>query len=71
MARPAYRLRHDEAVARARSISFRRSQLIWLAVIVAVGVTVGVIAGPWWGVGAAAIVLAVSEVIERVQRSRT
>ncbi len=71
MARPAYRLRHDEAVARARSISFRRSQLIWLAVIVAVGVIVGILAGPWWGVGAAVLVLALSEVIERVQRSRT
>jgi len=39
-------------------------------VIVAVGVIVGVLAGAWWGVGAAAIMLAISEVIERVQRSR-
>ena len=30
----------------------------------------GVLAGVWWGLGAAAIVLAISEVIERVQRSR-
>jgi hypothetical protein len=33
-------------------------------------VTVGVLAGVWWGVGAAAILLAINEVIERVQRSR-
>ena len=39
-------------------------------VIVAVGVIVGLLAGLWWGIGAAVIVLALSEVIERVQRSR-
>ena len=39
-------------------------------VIVAVGVIVGVLAGAWWGIGAAAMLLALSEVIERVQRSR-
>jgi predicted membrane protein len=39
--------------------------------IVAVGVIVGILAGPWWGVAAAVIMLAISEVIERVQRSRT
>jgi predicted membrane protein len=39
-------------------------------VIVAVGVIVGVLAGPWWGIGAALILLALNEVIERVQRSR-
>jgi hypothetical protein len=38
-------------------------------VLVAVGVIVGVLAGAWWGIGAAVIVLALSEVIERVQRS--
>jgi hypothetical protein len=38
--------------------------------IVAVGVIVGVVAGVWWGLGAAVIVLAISEVVERVQRSR-
>ncbi len=43
---------------------------MWLMVIVAVGVTVGILAGAWWGVGAAVIMLAISEVIERVQRSR-
>jgi hypothetical protein len=37
---------------------------------VTVGVIVGVLAGAWWGVGAAVIVLALSEVSERVQRSR-
>ncbi len=66
-ARPA---RHDGSVPQSRSIKFRRSQIIWLAVIVAVGVTAGIAAGPWWGVGAAAVVLAISEVIERVHRSR-
>lgn len=53
-----------------RSIHIRRSQIIWLVAIVVVGVVVGILAGPWWGVGAAALVLAVSEVIERVQRAR-
>ena len=54
----------------ARSIQFRRSQIIWLVAIVAVGVIVGIVAGAWWGIGAAVIVLAISEVTERVQRSR-
>jgi predicted membrane protein len=58
-------------VPQIRSIRPRRSQIIWLAAIVAVGVIVGVLAGPWWGVGAAVIMLAISEVIERVQRART
>jgi MFS superfamily sulfate permease-like transporter len=57
-------------VPKTRSIHLRRSQIIWLVAIVAVGVTVGVLAGVWWGVGAAAILLAINEVIERVQRSR-
>lgn len=54
-----------------RSIHLRRSQVIWLVAIVAIGVIVGVVAGVWWGVGAAAILLAINEAIERVQRSRT
>ncbi len=54
-----------------RSIVPRRSQIIWLLVIVAVGVIVGILAGAWWGVGAAVVVLAISEVIERGQRSRS
>jgi hypothetical protein len=58
-------------VPQTRSIRPRRSQIIWLIVIVAVGVTVGILAGAWWGVGAAVVVLAISEVIERVQRART
>jgi len=57
-------------VPQTRSIQFRRSQIIWLMAIVAVGVIVGVVAGVWWGLGAAVIVLAISEVVERVQRSR-
>jgi hypothetical protein len=64
-------LEHDESVPQTRSIRPRRSQIIWLIVIVAVGVTVGILAGAWWGVGAAVVVLAISEVIERVQRART
>jgi hypothetical protein len=62
---------HDGRVPQIRSINPRRSQIIWLVVIVAVGVAVGILAGAWWGVGAAVILLAISEVIERVQRSRT
>jgi len=58
-------------VPRTRSLHLHRSQIIWIVAIVVVGVIVGVLAGAWWGVGAAAAVLAISEVIERVQRSRT
>jgi hypothetical protein len=58
-------------VPQTRSIHLRRSQIIWLIAIVAVGVIAGILAGVWWGLGAAAIVLAISEVIERVQRSRS
>lgn len=54
-----------------RSIHLRRSQIIWLVVIVAVGVTAGILAGAWWGVGAAVVTLAINEVIERAQRART
>ena len=39
-------------------------------VIVAIKATVGILAGAWWGVGAAMIMLAISEVTERAQRSR-
>jgi hypothetical protein len=60
-----------DPVPQTRSIHLRRSQLIWLAVIVVVGLIVGVLAGAWWGIGAAVIVLAINEVIERVQRART
>jgi hypothetical protein len=53
-----------------KTIRPRRSQIIWLVVIVAVGVIVGVLAGPWWGVGAAVTLLVIGEVVERVQRAR-
>jgi MFS superfamily sulfate permease-like transporter len=58
-------------VPQTRTINFRRSQIIWLIAIVAVGVIVGVAAGVWWGVGAAVIMLVVNEVIERAQRARS
>ncbi len=58
-------------MAQTRSIQLRRSQIVWLILTVAVGLVVGILAGVWWGVGAAAVTLAISEVIERVQRSRT
>jgi len=58
-------------VPQSRSIKLHRSQIIWLLAIIAGGVIVGFLAGPWWGVGAAAILLAFSEVIERSKRSRT
>jgi hypothetical protein len=57
-------------VPQSRSIRLRPSQIIWLTAIVVVGVIVGVLAGTWWGLGAAAVVLAISELIERLQRSR-
>ena len=54
-----------------RSIAFRRSQIIWLIAVVATGAVVGILAGAWWGIGAAVIVLVISEAIERIQRTRT
>jgi len=71
IARPEQSRGHDEAVAKTRRIHLRRSQIVWLVAIAAAGLTVGVLAGAWWGVGAAVLVLAISEVIERIQRSRT
>jgi hypothetical protein len=53
-----------------RELKLRTSQLVWLVVIVVTGIVVGVAVGTWWGLGAAAIVLAISEITERVQRSR-
>jgi hypothetical protein len=58
-------------VPQSRRVRLRRSQIVWLAAIVVVGVVLGVLAGPWWGLGAAAIVLVANEVIERIQRART
>jgi hypothetical protein len=58
-------------VPQSRSIHLRRSQIIWLVMIVVIGVTVGILAGAWWGLGIAAITLAISEVFERAQRART
>jgi MFS superfamily sulfate permease-like transporter len=57
-------------VPQTRSIHLRRSQIVWLVAIVAIGVIAGVVAGVWWGIGAAVILLAINEAIERVQRSR-
>lgn len=42
--------------------------VVWLVIIVVVGIVVGIAAGPWWGVLAAAGVLVVSEVVERGRR---
>ena len=54
-----------------RSITFRRSQIIWLIAVVATAAVVGILAGAWWGIGAAVIVLVISEATERIQRTRT
>jgi hypothetical protein len=61
---------HDDRVPQQRSLRLRRSQVIWLLAIIAAGVILGIVAGVWWGLGAAAILLAISETIERVQRAR-
>jgi hypothetical protein len=71
IAGPARPAGHDESVPQTRSIHLRRSQIIWLVMIVLIGVTVGILAGAWWGLGVAAITLAISEVFERAQRART
>jgi hypothetical protein len=44
--------------------------IIWLVIVVAVGIGVGIVAGPWWGVVAAVASLAVSELIERAARAK-
>lgn len=68
---PPIALCDDGAMPTTRPVRLRTSQLIWLVAIVAVGVIVGVTAGPWWGAGAAVVLLAISEVIERVRRARS
>ncbi len=47
-----------------------KRNLIWLIVVVAVGVIVGVLTAWWAGLIAAAIVLAISEIVERAARRR-
>lgn len=43
---------------------------MWLVMIVAVGLVIGIVVGPWWGLLAAAAVLLISEIVERVVRAR-
>ncbi|MAT04098.1 MAG: hypothetical protein CL424_03525 [Acidimicrobiaceae bacterium] len=47
-----------------------KRNIVWLVAIVVVGVFVGIVAGWLWGLLAAAIVLVVSEVVERSARRR-
>jgi hypothetical protein len=47
-----------------------KRNMIWLAVIVAVGVLGWLTMGVVWGLVAAAVVLAVSEVVERRARAQ-
>jgi TctA family transporter len=61
---------HTANVAPQRDLKLKPNQLRWLAAIVVVGVIVGITVGVLWGLGAAAITLAASEVTERISRSR-
>ncbi|MFT4866420.1 MAG: hypothetical protein ACI9CV_002138 [Ilumatobacter sp.] len=61
---------HTANVAPHRDLKLKPHQLLWLAAIFVVGVIVGITVGVPWGLGAAAITLAASEVTERVSRSR-
>jgi TctA family transporter len=61
---------HTARVAPKRDLKLKPNQLVWLAAIIVVGVVVGIAFGVLWGLGAAAITLAASEVTERVARSR-
>ena len=44
--------------------------IAWLIAIVVVGVVVGITVGIGWGLGAAAVVLVLSELVERAGRRR-
>lgn len=44
--------------------------MVWLVAVLAAGVVVGVVAGWLWGVAAAIVTLAVSEIVERTRRAR-
>ena len=57
-------------MATSRDLRLRPAQIVWLVAILVAGITVGIVAGLWWGIAAAVIVLLVSEVVERIQRSR-
>lgn len=47
-----------------------KRNLVWLAAILAVGAIVWIAAGIVWGLVAAAVTLAVSEIVERRRRAR-
>jgi len=47
-----------------------KRNLIWLVVVVAVGILVGIAAGWLWGILAAAVTLVISETVERARRQR-
>jgi hypothetical protein len=53
-----------------RSVPMSTRNMIWLAVIVAVGVLGWLVLGVVWGLVAAAVALVVSEVVERRARAR-
>jgi hypothetical protein len=44
--------------------------IVWLVIVAAVGVVVGITVGPWWGVLAAVVTLAASELVERSARTK-
>lgn len=54
----------------ARQLRITPRQIAVLVAVVVVGLVVGFAVGVWWGIAAAAIVLAVNEVYERVARRR-
>ena len=53
-----------------RSVEVSKRNMIWLAVIVVVGVLGWLLLGVVWGLVAAAVTLAVSEVVERRARAQ-
>lgn len=57
-------------VAPQRDLKLKPNQLVWLVVLIVIGVIVGITVGVFWGLGAAAVTLAASEVTERVSRNR-
>ena len=65
---PRLPVRYLPSMSNVRSIQFKKQHIIAMAAVIAAGVIVGQIAGVWAGLGAAALVLGVNEVIERRRR---
>jgi len=60
----------DLPLVEERSVPMSKRNMMWLAAIVAVGVLGWLVLGVVWGLVAAAVMLVVSEVVERRVRAQ-